>query len=104
VFTILYFGKADDAENLRQDVLSGGAPERYCPDAKSPPICAKLNNTIDIQYVFANMAIGSFIVGAAGVGTVIYALVDRPSVPDRRVQVAPLLGSGVTGFSLSGRF
>ncbi|WP_437280634.1 PEGA domain-containing protein [Sorangium sp. So ce375] len=104
VFTILYFGKADDAENLRQDVLSGGAPERYCPNAKSPSICAKLNDTIDIQYLFANMAIGSFIVGAAGVGTLIYALVDRPSVPDRRVQVAPLVGSGVTGFSLSGRF
>ncbi|WP_187345744.1 hypothetical protein [Sorangium cellulosum] len=50
------------------------------------------------------MAIGSFIVGAAGVGTVIYALVARPSAPDRRVQVAPLVGSGVTGLSLSGRF
>ncbi|WP_438000176.1 PEGA domain-containing protein [Sorangium sp. So ce185] len=106
VLTILYFGKAGDAEALRQDILSGsgGAPERYCPNANSPPICAELNDTVDVQYVFANVAVGSFIVGAAGVGTMIYALVDRPSVPDRRVQVAPLVGSGVTGLSLNGRF
>ncbi|WP_437572487.1 PEGA domain-containing protein [Sorangium sp. So ce542] len=104
VFTILYFGKADDAENLRQQIRSGAVPERYCPDPGSPPICAELNDTVDVQYVFANAAIGSFILGAAGVGTVIYALVDRPSAPDRRVQVAPLAGSGVAGLSLSGRF
>ncbi|WP_437488236.1 PEGA domain-containing protein [Sorangium sp. So ce1014] len=104
VLTLLYFGKADEAEDLRQNIRAGGAPERYCPNPGSPPICAKLNDTVDVQYIFANAAIGSFIVGAAGAGTVIYALVNRPSAQDRRVQVAPLVGSNVTGLSVSGRF
>ncbi|WP_165373901.1 MULTISPECIES: hypothetical protein [Sorangium] len=103
-FTLLYSGKAVDAENLRQRIRSGAAPERYCPDPRSPSICAELNDTVDTQYVFANVALGSFILGAAGVGAVIYALVDRPSAPVRRAHVAPLVGSGVAGLSLSGRF
>ncbi|AUX30026.1 MULTISPECIES: PEGA domain-containing protein [Sorangium] len=104
VFTILSVAKANDAEELRDEVRADKMLKGRCPSTESPAVCAKLSDTVDLQYAFINVAIGSFIVGAAGVGTVVYALADRPSAPDRRVQVAPLVGSGVTGLSLSGRF
>lgn len=104
VFAILSAGKASDAEGLRDNVRADNVLKGRCPSTESPAVCAELSDTVDLQYTFINVAIGSFIVGAAGVGTAIYALVDRPSAPDRRVQVAPLVGSGVTGLSLSGRF
>jgi hypothetical protein len=104
VFTLLSLGKAGEAEDLRDTVRADNVLKGRCPSTESPAVCAELSDTVDLQYAFINVAIGGFIVGAAGVGTVIYALVDRPSAPDRRVQVAPLVGSGVTGLSLSGRF
>ncbi|WP_437969550.1 tetratricopeptide repeat protein [Sorangium sp. So ce260] len=104
VFTILALGKGGDAENLRDRVRSGEAPERYCPSNKSPPVCVELGDTVDLQYTFINAALYSFIVGAAGVGTVIYALVDRPAPPTSRMQVVPHVGWGSAGLSLTGRF
>ncbi|WP_437939882.1 tetratricopeptide repeat protein [Sorangium sp. So ce341] len=103
-FTVLTLGKRSDAEELRDEVRADNVLNGRCPGTESPAVCAKLSDTVDLQYAFINVAIGSFIVGAAGVGTVVYALADRPSAPDRGVQVAPLVGSGVTGLSLSGRF
>lgn len=107
VFTILYFGKDSDAEDLRKKIRAGQdqATERYCPNPKSPQICADLNQAVDLKYVFGNAAIASFIVGGvAGVGTLVYALADGSSAPDRRMQIVPLVGSGTAGLSLSGRF
>ncbi|WP_437945926.1 tetratricopeptide repeat protein [Sorangium sp. So ce296] len=103
-FTVLALGKQSDAEDLRDSVRADSELMGRCPSTESPAVCAELSDAVDLQYAFTNVAIGSFIVGAAGVGTVIYALVARPSAPDRRVQVVPLVGSGVTGLSLSGRF
>ncbi|WP_437939886.1 PEGA domain-containing protein [Sorangium sp. So ce341] len=104
VFTILALGKAGDADDLRYKVDFDPVLRGTCPSTETPQVCADLSNSVDIQYVFTDVAIGSFIIGAAGVGTLIYALVDRPSVPDRRMQVVPLVGTGAAGLSLSGRF
>ncbi|WP_437336970.1 tetratricopeptide repeat protein [Sorangium sp. So ce394] len=103
-FTGIALGKSSDAEELRGQIRADSVLNGRCPSTESPAVCAELSDTVDAQYSFTNVAIGSFIVGAVGVGAVVYALVDRPSAPDRRVQVAPLVGAGVTGLSLSGRF
>ncbi|XXX79610.1 tetratricopeptide repeat protein [Sorangium sp. So ce134] len=104
VFTFLALGKEGDAENLRDSVRSDRTLKGRCPSTKYPPVCKELSDTVDLQYTFLNAAIYSFIVGAVGAGTVIYALVDRPAAPASRVQVAPHVGWGSAGLSLSGQF
>ncbi|WP_437969552.1 PEGA domain-containing protein [Sorangium sp. So ce260] len=104
VFTVLALGKGSDAENLRDSVRSDPTLNGRCPSIKDPPVCAELSDTVDSQYTFINAAIYSFIVGAVGAGTVIYALVDRPAAPASRMQVVPRVGWGSAGLSLSGQF
>ncbi|WP_437601472.1 PEGA domain-containing protein [Sorangium sp. So ce590] len=104
VFTVLALGKGGDAENLRDSVRSDRTLKGRCPSIKYPPVCAELSDTVDLQYTFINTALYSFIVGAVGAGTVIYALVDRPAAPASRMQVAPQVGWGSAGLSLSGQF
>ncbi|WP_437726448.1 PEGA domain-containing protein [Sorangium sp. So ce861] len=104
VFTILALGKGGDAENLRDSVRSDRTLNGRCPSIKDPPVCMELSDTVDLQYTFINAAIYSFIVGAVGTGTVIYALVDRPAAPASSMQIAPRVGWGSAGLSLSGQF
>ncbi|WP_437572485.1 tetratricopeptide repeat protein [Sorangium sp. So ce542] len=104
VFTGLALGDGSDAEDLRRKVDSDRELRGYCPSTQHPPLCAELSDTVDRQYAFLNVAIYSFIIGAAGVGTAIYALVDRPAAPASRMQVVPHVGAGSTGISLTGRF
>ncbi|KYF89170.1 hypothetical protein BE20_02420 [Sorangium cellulosum] len=104
VFTGLALGDGSDAENLRERVDSDPALRGYCPSTQHPPLCSELSDTVDRQYALLNVAIYSFIIGAAGVGTVIYALVDRPAAPASHMQVVPQVGAGSAGFSLTGRF
>ncbi|WP_437319124.1 PEGA domain-containing protein [Sorangium sp. So ce385] len=104
VFTVLALGKGDAAEDLRGQVDNDRDLKGYCASTKHPPLCAELSDTVDVQYAFINAAIYSFIVGAAGAGTVIYALVDRPAPPASRMQVVPRVGAGSAGLSLTGRF
>ncbi|AGP34862.1 hypothetical protein SCE1572_10255 [Sorangium cellulosum So0157-2] len=104
VFTVLALGKGDDAEELRGKVDRDGDLKGYCASTKKPRLCAELSDTVDVQYAFINAAIYSFIVGAAGAGTVIYALVDRPAPPASRMQIVPRVGAGSAGISLTGRF
>ncbi|KYF61001.1 hypothetical protein BE04_04565 [Sorangium cellulosum] len=104
MFTVLALGKGDDAEDLRGQVDADGALKGYCASTTDPPLCAELSDTVDVQYAFINAAIYSFIVGAAGVGTVVYALVDRPGPSASRMQIVPRVGAGSAGLSLTGRF
>ncbi|WP_437939884.1 hypothetical protein [Sorangium sp. So ce341] len=104
VFTLLALGKAGDADDLRYDVDFDPELRGQCPKTNKPPLCAKLSDTVSLQYTFSDVAIGSFIIGTAGVGTLIYALADRPAVPARRMEVLPLVGLGTAGVSFNGRF
>ncbi|WP_437726446.1 tetratricopeptide repeat protein [Sorangium sp. So ce861] len=104
VFSILALGKGGDAENLRDSVRSDRTLNGRCPSTSPPPVCTELRDTVNLQYTFINAALYSFIVGAVGAGTVIYALVDRPAAPASRMQVVPHVGWGSAGLSLSGQF
>ncbi|WP_437488230.1 hypothetical protein WME75_08355 [Sorangium sp. So ce1014] len=104
VFTILALGKGGDAEDLRTSLRSDPALKGFCPRTTPPPVCTELRDTVDLQYTFINAALYSFIVGAAGAGTVIYALADRPAAPASRMQVVPHVGWGSAGLSVTGRF
>ncbi|MGK4006742.1 PEGA domain-containing protein [Sorangium sp. So ce1036] len=105
VLTVLSNGRASDAEGIRSALLKEWGGEHRCPSGDQTR-CAELKTAVYDKYNLRSGAIWSFVAGGAiGVGTLVYGLVTmKPAEPAPRAQVAPFLGPGAAGMSLSGRF
>lgn len=105
VLTVLSSGRASDAREIRSGLLADWGGEHRCPYGDQLR-CAELKEAVYDKYNLRSAAIWSFVAGGAiGVGTLIYGLVTmKPEEPAPRAQVAPFLGPGAAGMSLSGRF
>ncbi|MGK4002871.1 PEGA domain-containing protein [Sorangium sp. So ce1036] len=104
VFTVLANANASDAEE-QQSLLRQSGGLGACAAPGSPARCTALNDAVAARYDFSNAAFWSFVgAGTVGIGTLVYGLITRPSVNERRVHVAPLVGSNGLGIGVRGDF
>ena len=105
VFTVVSSGKASSADTLLNTLHTTGGP-RPCVSGKLAADCATLASLNQGSDTFRNLAIvGYAAAGAVGIATLTYALLPaKKEAPRVGVTVAPLLGGGVGGLSVSGEF
>ncbi|WP_437588197.1 hypothetical protein [Sorangium sp. So ce1000] len=102
VFTFLANANGSDAdiERSRLRLASGtGACGASGPRAG----CRELSESVDDRYAFSNAAFWSLAgAGAVGIGTLVYGLATRHSVPDRHVHVTPIVRASSLGIVVGG--
>ncbi|WP_437551049.1 PEGA domain-containing protein [Sorangium sp. So ce367] len=107
IFGVLSSQRADDAEEMRRELLGRWNGEKRCP-AGDVSKCRDLKAAVLDEIHFSNIGFVSLVAGGTiGVGTLVYGLVTRRTEPPRTTpgpRVAPLLGPGAAGLSFSGRF
>ncbi|WP_438042510.1 PEGA domain-containing protein [Sorangium sp. So ce128] len=107
VFAVLAGNRADRAEEVRNELSGRWNGERLCPDGDVPK-CRELKDAVLDEIHFSNIGFWSLVAGGTvGVGTLVYGLVTmnaEPPKPGQGARVAPLLGPGTAGVSLSGSF
>ncbi|WP_437915446.1 PEGA domain-containing protein [Sorangium sp. So ce302] len=107
VFAVLSGNRADRAEEVRNELSGRWNGERLCPDGDVPK-CRELKDAVLDEIHFSNIGFWSLVAGGTvGVGTLVYGLVTmnaEPPKPGQGARVAPLLGPGTAGVSLSGSF
>ncbi|MDC0684357.1 PEGA domain-containing protein [Sorangium atrum] len=104
VFTVLANANASDAEEQRSLLHQEGGLDA-CKAPGAPPRCTELKDAVAARYDFSNAAFWSFVgAGTVGVGTLVYGLISRSPVNERRVHVAPLVGSNGLGIGVRGGF
>lgn len=105
VFTAVSNGKASDADTKLGDLHTAGGA-RPCASGKLATDCAALASLNRSSDTFHNLAIvGYAAAGAVGIATLTYALLPtKKEAPRVGATVAPLLGGGVGGIIVSGRF
>ncbi|WP_437745085.1 PEGA domain-containing protein [Sorangium sp. So ce1504] len=111
VFTLVANGKASDAARQKSVIaaMDRGPVPISCatPDGSDQTQqCSKLRSLVDDQYLFSNLALGSFIgAGASAVVTLGYTwLAGAPSEPEQRVHLFPLVMPGGGGLVAGGVF
>ncbi|WP_438033318.1 PEGA domain-containing protein [Sorangium sp. So ce204] len=104
VFTVLANANASDAEEQRSLLREGGGLDA-CKAPRAPARCTELTDAVAARYDFSNAAFWSFVgAGTVAIGTVVYGVVSRPPVNERRVHVVPLVGSNGLGIGVHGGF
>ncbi|WP_437992980.1 PEGA domain-containing protein [Sorangium sp. So ce145] len=105
VLTVMANGRAGDAEQMRQELVTEGDGFALCPDIDRSK-CAELKDTVLAKVDLTNAAFWSFVTGGAiGAGALVYGLVTlKPAESRPTVQVVPLLGTGASGLLISGTF
>ncbi|WP_437600360.1 PEGA domain-containing protein [Sorangium sp. So ce590] len=104
VFTVLANANASDAEEQRRLLRQAGGLGA-CEAPGAPARCTELKDAVAARYDLSNAAFWSFVgAGTIGVGTLVYGLMSRASVNERRVHVTPLVGSSGLGIGVRGGF
>lgn len=98
---VLRQAKRDDADEIAQ-----GLPPGTC--ARGGAECDAITNDYEQADTFVGVGAAGFaLLGAAGLGALIYAVVPGSDPPrrraDRTIEFTPILGSTI-GFNLQGRF
>lgn len=100
--------KSEEAGLIVQELYARDGRDA-CVLPSNQPRCDDLTSASDARATFRGLAIGSFLVGgAAAAGTVVYAIVSRPKVSDRKqersVQAAFSVTPGGGGVVVRGSF
>ncbi|MGK3996175.1 PEGA domain-containing protein [Sorangium sp. So ce1024] len=110
VFAVLHGERASHAEEVRNGLLERWNGQKRCPSGDAV-MCKDLSDAVDAEIAYSNIAFWSLVAGGTiGVGTLVYGLLTRepattePVKPESGTQVAPLLGPGAAGLSISGTF
>ncbi|WP_438043106.1 PEGA domain-containing protein [Sorangium sp. So ce128] len=104
VFTVLANANASDAEEQRSLLRQEGGLDA-CKARGAPARCTELKDAVGARYDFSNAAFWSFVgAGTVGIGTLVYGLISRSPVNERRVHVTPLVGSNGLGIGVRGGF
>ncbi|WP_437853212.1 hypothetical protein [Sorangium sp. So ce363] len=102
VLTFLANANGSDADTERSRLRSAGGTGA-CGASDPRAGCRELSESVDDRYAFSNAAFWSFAsAGAVGVGTLVYGLATRRSVPDRHVHVTPIVRASSLGIVVGG--